>query len=117
MRRHDAYVRLIRSTVVVFAIGFAWSSFALAEEPPPSLPPVQDEPTTPAETPTSDVQGRGFSIGKALGGLNKTVAPIVVAPIVPVPRGIEGEQPEHSTVERQTEPGMLEGGTPPPKAP
>ena len=31
MRRHDADVGLFRFTIVVVAIGFAWSSFALAE--------------------------------------------------------------------------------------
>jgi len=29
MRRQDTYVGLIRSTVVVCAIGFGWSSFVL----------------------------------------------------------------------------------------
>ena len=33
MRRQDTYVGLIRCTVVVCAIGFAWASFAVAEEP------------------------------------------------------------------------------------
>lgn len=33
MRKHDAYIRLIRSTVVVYAIGFGWSTCVLADEP------------------------------------------------------------------------------------
>jgi hypothetical protein len=59
MRRHDTYVGLIRSTVLVLAIGFAWSSFALAEEPtspPAPSTTVQEEKATPAES--SDVRER-----------------------------------------------------------
>jgi hypothetical protein len=41
MRRHDAYLGVIRSTCLVFAIGFAWSSFALAEEP--TSPPIPSD--------------------------------------------------------------------------
>jgi len=71
MRRHDAYARVIRSTVIVFAIGFAWSSFALAEEPTSSpapaeqsvqeraVPPVvEGEPASPPEA--GDVQKRAL---------------------------------------------------------
>lgn len=46
MRRHDAYVGVIRSAVVVCAIGFAWSSFVVAAEPPASSPTVQKEKGT-----------------------------------------------------------------------
>lgn len=59
MRRHDTYVGVIRSTVVVFAIGFAWSSFALADEatsPPAPSTTVQEEKATPAES--DEVQER-----------------------------------------------------------
>jgi hypothetical protein len=41
MRRHDTYIGLIRSTVFVVAIGFVWSSFALAEEP--TSPPAPSD--------------------------------------------------------------------------
>jgi len=59
MRRQAAVVGLIRSTVVVFAIGFAWSSFALADEPtsPPAPPTtVQEEKATPDDS--GEVQER-----------------------------------------------------------
>lgn len=68
MRKHDAYVRLIRSTIVVFVIGFAWSSFALADEPPDQPIPSstgQEEKATPAEA--GEVQTRA-----ARGGANTT---------------------------------------------
>jgi hypothetical protein len=71
MRRQDAYVGLIRSTVLVFAIGFAWSSPVLADEPtsPPApsdqsvqeraVPPVvEGEPGPPPEA--GDVQERAI---------------------------------------------------------
>ena len=41
MRRHEAYIGVIRSTVVAVAIGFAWSPFALAEEP--TSPPTPSD--------------------------------------------------------------------------
>jgi hypothetical protein len=46
MRRQDTYVGLVRSAVVVCAIGFAWSSFVVAAEPPASSPTVQNEKGT-----------------------------------------------------------------------
>lgn len=50
----------------------------------------------------------GGAVGSAIGDAAKRLLR---------PRGIEGEQPEHSTVEPQTGSGTTEGGTPPPKAP
>ena len=68
MRKHDAFVGMIRSTVVVVAIGFAWSSFAVAKEPanPPAPPPtVQDEKAPPADK--GEVKERGVTAQYQLG--------------------------------------------------
>jgi hypothetical protein len=68
MRRRDVYVRLLRSTFVVFAFGFAGSSFALADEPADQPAPSstgQEEKATPAEA--GEVQTRA-----ARGGANTT---------------------------------------------
>jgi hypothetical protein len=46
MKRQDIYVGLVRSAVVVCAIGFAWASFVVAAEPPASSPTVQKEKGT-----------------------------------------------------------------------
>lgn len=56
MRRHDAYVRLIHSTVVVFAIGFPWTSLALGDEPTTPATAVEEEKATPADS--GEVQER-----------------------------------------------------------
>lgn len=75
MRRHDTYVGLVRSTVVVCAIGFAWSSFALAEKPanpPAPSTTVQEEKATPAES--DQVQERAIRKGE-FGGV--PTAPIL----------------------------------------
>lgn len=42
MNRHDTFVGLIHSTILVFAIGFGWSSSVLADEPT-SPPAPSDE--------------------------------------------------------------------------
>ncbi len=47
MSKDDAYLVVIRSTFLVFAITFVWSSFVLAEEP-----------TSPATSPDQSVQER-----------------------------------------------------------
>ena len=68
MRRRDVYLRLLRSTCVVFAIGFAWSSFALADEPTDQPAPSsmgQEENATTAEA--GEVQTRA-----ARGNANTT---------------------------------------------
>ena len=59
MSRRDGRVRSLRSTCVVFAIGFAWSSFALADEPADQPAPsstAQEEQAIPAEA--GEVQSR-----------------------------------------------------------
>lgn len=66
MKRHVACMSLLRSTLVVFASGFACSSFALADEPAaePATPSTAHEAqTTPAEA--GEVQTRA-----ARGGAN-----------------------------------------------
>ena len=61
MRRLDAYIGVIRSIVVVFAIGFAWSSFALAEEP--ASPPAPSDYSVQGDGGNAgDVQERRVSL-------------------------------------------------------
>lgn len=90
MRRHAAYIGVIRSTAVAVTIGFAWSSITLAAEPtspPAPSPTVQEEKATPAES--SDVQER------ALPRIGGKVAPdpaVKLTPKVMVP-GVTGPLP------------------------
>jgi hypothetical protein len=59
MRRRDLCLGLLRSTCVVFAMGFTWSSFALADEPADQPVPsstAQEEQATQAEA--GEVQSR-----------------------------------------------------------
>ena len=80
MSRHDTYVGLIRSTVLVCSIGFGGSSLALAEEPTsppaPSDESVQerDVPRQPGIGSASEVTGD--APGKETGG-SEAVPPVV----------------------------------------
>lgn len=67
MRRQDAYIGLIRSTVVVVAIGLGWSSFALAEEPA-SPPAPSDQSVLERAVPGSPPTRRLSPLEAALQG-------------------------------------------------
>lgn len=54
MSRHDTYIGVIRSTVLVFAIGCGGASFALA-----------DEPTSPSPSSDESVQERGLPMQRS----------------------------------------------------
>lgn len=106
MRIHTAVVGLIRSIVVVFAIGFAWPSFALAEEPPASSPTVQEEKAKPADS--GEVQERavprkgeegGFAPLQANPPPARQLAPKVMVPGVtgPTTGTLAPSQPAPST--------------------
>jgi hypothetical protein len=58
MGRHDTFIRLIRSTILILAIGFGGSPFVLAEDTPAPSPSVQEE--NGASSDAGDVQERGI---------------------------------------------------------
>lgn len=58
MKCQNTFVGLIRSTILILAIGFGGSSFVLAEEPIASSPSVQEEKEPSADA--NEVQERGI---------------------------------------------------------
>ena len=58
MKRQNTFIGLILSTVLVFVMGFGWSSFVLADEPPASSPAMQEETEPSADA--GEVQERGI---------------------------------------------------------
>jgi hypothetical protein len=102
MRRHDRCVGLIRSTVVVCAIGFAWSSFALADEPTSSpapsdqsvqertVPPVVEGEKAPPEA--GDVQERAVRRDQGLPGTQGLIIPPAPG-LIPAREGVLARPP------------------------
>lgn len=59
MGRHDTFIGLIRSTILILAIGLGGSSFVLADEPLASSSTAQEEKGPSADA--GEVQERGLS--------------------------------------------------------
>ena len=58
MKRQNTFIGSIRTTILILAIGFGGTSFLWADEPPASLPAMQEEPEPSAAA--GEVQERGI---------------------------------------------------------
>ena len=111
MSRHDTYVRLISSTVLVCSIGFGGLSLALAEEPT-SPPTPSDDSVQERDVPRQPGIGSGSEVtgnapGKETGG-SEAVPPVVEGQ--PGPPAEDGDIQERG-LHRGTTPGLPQGGT------